>query len=119
MRNGKMSLHYRKDRVWGLATLCWVATALTWLVAPTYIPFRLIEVDPNGFSGRSWPFAAASALLISLLCLRHVVRMVVHKGTAEADAISIQREERALRFVVQTATGRIKRYSTLITTDDA
>ena len=109
-----MRLRYRQGTLWSLAISAWIATAGIWLVAPKYIPFRLADLDPETFASRGWPVAAFASVVLSLLALRHIIRMVIGRGFAETASRSITTEGRT--YVVHTATGRIRRYASAITT---
>ena len=110
-----MQLRYRQGRIWGLAVGVWIATAGIWLVAPDYIPFRLANLDPSTFAGRGWPAAAFASVVLSLLALRHIVRMIVGRGLAETAYQSITTEKQGRTYVVQTEDGRTRRYASAIT----
>jgi hypothetical protein len=110
-----MRLRYREGRVWVLAVGVWIATAGIWLVAPGYIPFRMANLDPETFASRSWPVAAFGSVVLSLLAVRHIVRMIVGRGLAETAYQSITTEKRGSIYVVQTEDGRTRRYASAIT----
>lgn len=109
-----MKVRYRKKKVCILAAGIWLATAGIWLMAPSYIPFRIADIGGTGFAVRSWPIAAISGIFLSLIILRHVVRIFINGGYAVVDVKSVEVRSNLALISVEEKMGRRRNFSPFI-----